>query len=105
MKCRLFMALLVVTVLAARTPSSFAGEKTSWYGFDRFDFLLDEAALTVQPFKASPDEKNGIKGEVKGQLRCVVVVPKEALPNCRTVACFVVVSTLKRASNCLVERK
>ena len=80
MKCRLFMALLVVTVLAARTPSSFAGEKTSWYGFDRFDFLLDEAALTVQPFKASPDEKNGIKGEVKGQLRCVLIVPKEMAP-------------------------
>jgi hypothetical protein len=65
---------------AAGIPPNFTGEKTSWHGFDRFDFLMDEAALTVQPIKASPDEKAGIKGEVKGQLRCVVVVPKEAAP-------------------------
>jgi hypothetical protein len=62
------------------TPASFTGEKTSWHGFDRFDFLMDDAALTVQPIKASPDEKNGIDGQAKGQLRCVVVVPKEAAP-------------------------
>jgi hypothetical protein len=66
--------------VAAETPANFTGEKTSWHGFDRFDFLMDEAALTVQPIKATPDEGNGIKGEVKGQLRCVVVVPKEAAP-------------------------
>src|SRR5262245_19366998 len=63
---------------AAETPASFTGEKTAWHGFDRFDFLMDDAALTVQPIKASPDEGNGINGQVKGKLRCVVVVPKEA---------------------------
>src|SRR5262245_45166013 len=62
------------------TPADFTGEKTSWHGFDRFDFLMDEAALTVKPIKASPDEGNGINGEMKGQLRCVVVVPREAAP-------------------------
>jgi hypothetical protein len=66
--------------VAAGTHANFTGEKTSWHGFDRFDYLMDEAALTVQPIKASPDEKDGIKGGVKGQLRCVVVVPKEAAP-------------------------
>lgn len=66
--------------VAAGTPANFTGEKTSWHGFDRFDFLMDDAALTVQPIKASPDEKNEIKDQVKGQLRCVVVVPKEAAP-------------------------
>lgn len=65
---------------AAKTPANFTGEKTAWHGFDRFDFLMDDAALTVQPIKASPNEGNGINGEVKGQLRCVVVVPKEAAP-------------------------
>ena len=96
MKCRFFMGLLAVTAMvavnqdafgqelrqsvAAETPASFTGEKTSWHGFDRFDFLMDDAALTVQPIKASPDEENGINGQVKGQLRCVVVVPKEAAP-------------------------
>ena len=60
------------------TPTTFTGEKTSWHGFDRFDFLIDEAKLNLQPIKASADEGNGIEGEVKGQLRCVIVVPKEA---------------------------
>ena len=60
------------------TPAGFAGEKTSWYGFDRFDFLMNEAELTVKPFKASADEGTGVNGQVEGQLRCIVVVPKEA---------------------------
>jgi hypothetical protein len=87
MKCRFFIGLFAFAAMpdvdlnvfgqVARTPANFTGEKTSWYGFDRFDFLMDEAALTVQPIKASPDEKNGIDGQVKGQLRCVLVVPKE----------------------------
>ena len=54
------------------------GEKTTWHGFDRYDFLMDEEKLTIQPIKAGPEEKNGIKEQVKGQLRCVVVAPKEA---------------------------
>src|SRR5262249_4879469 len=58
----------------------FTGEKTSWHGFDRYDFLMDEAKLTLQPIKAAADEKDGIKGQVKGQLRCVVVVPRQAAP-------------------------
>src|SRR5262245_29435059 len=37
---------------AAESPVSFTGEKTSWHGFDRFDFLMDAAALTVKPIKA-----------------------------------------------------
>jgi hypothetical protein len=92
MKSRFFAGLLAILAcwsahpllygMAAETPATFTGEKTSWHGFDRFDFLMDEAALTVQPSKASPDEEqgNGIKAQVPGQLRCVVVVPKEAAP-------------------------
>ena len=62
------------------TPASFTAEKTSWRGFDRFDFLMDAAALTVQPIKASPDEETRINAQVKGKLRCIVVVPKEVAP-------------------------
>src|SRR5262245_44802425 len=62
------------------TSARLTGEKTSWHGFDRFDFLMDDSALTVQPIKASPDEEAGTNGQVKGKLRCVVVVPKEAAP-------------------------
>jgi len=67
-------------VFTAGKAANFTGEKTSWHGFDRFDFLMDETKLTLKQIKAAPDEKNGIKGQVKGQLRCVVVVPKDAAP-------------------------
>src|SRR5258706_3151321 len=97
MKCRFFMGAVAVTAMVAvnqnafgqevrrsraaeGTLANFTGEKTAWHGFARFDFLMDDAALTVQPIKASPDEGNGINGELKGKLRCVVVVPKEAAP-------------------------
>src|SRR5262245_54390753 len=57
-------------------PPSFAGEKTSWHGFDRFDFLMDETAFSIKPHKAGADEGDAVKTPVKGQLRCVVVAPK-----------------------------
>src|SRR6202049_1602696 len=61
---------------AALVP--FAGEKSSWHGFDRYDFLMDETNLTIKPYKVASDEKNAVKAQVKGQRRCVVVVPKTA---------------------------
>lgn len=64
----------------AEAPAAFTGEKTAWHGFDRYDFLMDKESLAIKPFKATADEKNGIKQQVKGQLRCVVVVPKKAAP-------------------------
>ena len=71
----LTLAFAAVSVLAA--PPKFEGEKTSWHGFDRYDFLMDETDLTVKPHKAGADEGNAVKTQVKGQYRCVVVVPKE----------------------------
>lgn len=61
-------------------PSAFEGEKTLWHGFDRYDFLLDEDTLTLAPTKAQPDEGDGIRHQVKGQRRCIIVVPKIAAP-------------------------
>jgi pimeloyl-ACP methyl ester carboxylesterase len=66
--------------IAAETSTGFTGEKTAWHGFDRYDFLMDQENLALKPIKAAPDERNGIKGQVKGQWRCIVVVPKEAAP-------------------------
>jgi pimeloyl-ACP methyl ester carboxylesterase len=60
------------------TPASFTGEKSSWHGFDRYDFLMDETTLALKPIKAAPNEGNGINNQAQGQLRCVVVVPKMA---------------------------
>src|ERR1700682_2524914 len=49
----------------AFTP--FAGEKTSWHdGFDRFDFVMDEEALAIGPFKAPAGEGVGGKDPGKG---------------------------------------
>src|SRR5438094_2922356 len=58
----------------------FDGDKSAWHGFDRYDFLLDEQTLAIKPFTALSDEGNAIKGDVKGQRRCVVIVPKAAAP-------------------------
>jgi pimeloyl-ACP methyl ester carboxylesterase len=65
---------------APDVSTAFEGEKTSWHGFDRYDLLMDQKDLTLKPIKAATNEGNGVKGEVKGQWRCVVVVPKESAP-------------------------
>jgi hypothetical protein len=70
-------AAAVFTVGAGPT---FPGAKTTWHGFDRYDFLMDESDLGLKPFQPPQDEKNGVKVQVKGQRRCVVVAPKEAAP-------------------------
>jgi pimeloyl-ACP methyl ester carboxylesterase len=57
-------------------PPEFGGDKTTWHGFDRYDFLMDEGDLSIKPHKAAPGEGNAVRAQVKGQLRCVVVAPK-----------------------------
>ena len=51
----------------------FDGEKSSWHGFDRYDFLMDEQTLDIKPAVKG-------KGGAKGQRQCIVVVPKAAAP-------------------------
>src|SRR5579863_8419552 len=78
--------LLVIAALgmspqsSAAEPAAFGNEKTSWHGFDRYDFLMDEADLSIKPYKAPLDEGNAVRTPVQGQLRCVIVAPKEAAP-------------------------
>jgi len=79
------ISILVAVSLSAtihRTKSAipFTGEKSSWHGFDRYDFVLDEANLKISPSKAAEDEKDGITHTAPGQRRCVVAVPKQAAP-------------------------
>ena len=80
----LISAMIVMVhsrVDAADTASTtFEGEKTSWHGFDRYDFLMDESSLTIKPIKAADDEHDGIKHQIDGQRRCIVVVPREVAP-------------------------
>lgn len=73
----LVTALVLSGVSATAAPPQFGGEKTTWHGFDRYDFLMDEADLSIKPHKAEADEGNAVRTQVKGQYRCVVVAPKE----------------------------
>jgi pimeloyl-ACP methyl ester carboxylesterase len=55
------------------------GDKIDWHGFDRYDFVMDMQTLAVTPFKAPAGEASGSLGtSATGQLRCVLVVPKQA---------------------------
>src|SRR5205807_8856774 len=68
-------------VTAAEAPNSyvsFEGEKTTWHdGFDRFDYVMDEASFAITPFKRPESEKFAVGNPPKGQRRCIVVVPKQ----------------------------
>jgi pimeloyl-ACP methyl ester carboxylesterase len=82
---RNFSLVLVTAALGLWPRSSavgavptFGDEKTSWHGFDRYDFLMDEQDFNIKPFQAFPDERDAVRTPVKGQLRCVVVAPKES---------------------------
>ena len=67
--------------LAPQAPLAFQGDKIDWHGFDRYDFVMDKQTLAITPFKAPADEQSGNLGNSdNGQLRCVVVVPKQAAP-------------------------
>ena len=74
---------LAAEICGAREPAPvpsprWGGAKTAWHGFDRYDFLMDEASLAVEPMQAAADEKDGIRHQIEGQRRCIVVVPREA---------------------------
>jgi pimeloyl-ACP methyl ester carboxylesterase len=58
---------------AAEGPVGFSGEKTTWHGFDRYDFVLDEESLAVELAQASARK-------AKGKRSCIVVTPKKAAP-------------------------
>ena len=53
---------------AADAPVPFEGEKSSWHdGFDRYDYLMDETDLDIQPFKRDENENFGIKDPPTGK--------------------------------------
>ena len=91
-RLRLGLRLLIVTAIlwtakrsmAAEAHPHFEGEKTTWHGgFDRYDFIMDDATGAITPMKALENEVTsyGIDATLKdGKRRCVVVVPKKAAP-------------------------
>jgi pimeloyl-ACP methyl ester carboxylesterase len=66
---------------APQASQAFQGDKIDWHGFDRYDFVMDMQTLAITPFKAPAGEESGSLGNsAPGQLRCVLVVPKQAAP-------------------------
>src|ERR1700722_20204877 len=69
---------------AADVSVPFEGEKTTWHeGFDRYDFMMDDATGAITPMTALASEVTsfGIDESLKdGKRRCVVVVPQKAAP-------------------------
>ena len=78
--CIWAIMLLTPKTIMAVEAATFTGEKTTWHGFDRYDFIMDEDTLAIAPFKSLEEEGNGVKDPPKGQRRCIVVVPKVAAP-------------------------
>lgn len=83
--CLGLAAVLLASVLAparaADEYTPFEGEKSSWHdGFDRYDFVMDEESLAVEPFKRPEGERYNVGGPPKGKRRCVVIVPKQPAP-------------------------
>ncbi len=57
----------------------FEGEKTTWHdGFDRYDYLMEEASFAITPFKRPESEKFAVGSPPKEQRRCIVVAPRQA---------------------------
>src|SRR5207249_1888253 len=85
---KLFFAAAIVwtssNANAADRYVPFAGEKTTWHeGFDRYDFMMDDATGAITPMKAPEKEVTsfGVDVSIKdGKRRCIVVVPKKAAP-------------------------
>ena len=62
------------------TPAaaSFSGGKSSWHGFDRYDFSMSDD-LAIQPTQAGANEGAGFKHR-DHERRCIVVLPKTNAP-------------------------
>jgi hypothetical protein len=76
--CVLIATILCVphSIVAAEAAPLFIGEKSGWHGFDRYDFVMDDATLAIRPFPAPANEGDGVGAPVSGEHRCIVVVPK-----------------------------
>lgn len=78
----LFAVLFMAPLLAsAGDYAPFEGAKSAWHdGFDRYDFVMDEQTLAIEPFQPPAGEKFGARDPEKGRRRCIVIVPKQPAP-------------------------
>ncbi|HEY8735270.1 MAG TPA: hypothetical protein VIL90_11945 [Puia sp.] len=75
---------LILSYAAAQNNDNLSSDsstgKTSWYGFDRYDFVMDSTDFTIRPFHSDQEEKTGISKQLPGKFRCLIVVPKKIAP-------------------------
>ena len=76
-----FFAVLYCLCSLSSAEEIFPGEKSSWHGFDRYDFVLDEATLEITPFKAPDREGDGVSAPGAGKRRCIIVLPNRFAEN------------------------
>jgi hypothetical protein len=74
------LLLLLLLLLHPCRAQENQGEKTSWHGFDRYDYVISEETLQLTPLKAGQQEGNGAGAPEAGTRRCIVVVPRQAAP-------------------------
>jgi len=65
------------TAMAVGATLASTVEKTTWHGFDRYDFVMNTETLAITPFKAPDGEGDGVNAPMNGQRRCILVVPKQ----------------------------
>jgi len=78
------LAILVAVALvhgpdAATCAEAYApveGENTSWYGFDRHAFVMNQQTLAITPLDAAADDN--ARSDVRA--RCILVAPKRPAP-------------------------
>ena len=78
---RIYLGVLAVCLFLSvnvfsQTPSH---QKTTWHGFDRYDFVMDEQTLQLTPIVKTDEEGMGVKVPETGTRRCIVVTPKQAV--------------------------
>jgi len=59
----------------------FVGDKIDWHGYDRYDFIMDDATGAITPIKALEKEATSFAVEARiidGKRHAIVVVPKKA---------------------------
>jgi hypothetical protein len=60
---------------SAETNAPSEGESTSWPGFDRHDFVMDEQTLAITPLESATDDV----ARDDARARCILVVPKKSV--------------------------
>src|ERR1700682_5382287 len=73
-------SLLFLFLFSQKTESTVVENKTTWNGFDRYDFVMDSISFEIRPFHADTSEGTGMNKQVPGKVRCLIVVPKKIAP-------------------------